>query len=77
MGKLVRNWNSGRWKGRQSKGGGVGIEDLHGLVAGGAEVRTVVDHEVGVRGHCQGILFHGRLQFKDVVVLDGDLEHGS
>ena len=62
---------------RRNKGGGVRIEDLHGLVAGGAEVRTVVDHKVRVQGHGQGVLFHGRFQFEDVVVLDGGLEHGS
>ena len=45
-GKKWRNWqgigNGGRRKCRPSKGGGVGIEDLHGVVAGGAEVRTVI-----------------------------------
>ena len=41
--------------------GGVGIEDLHGVVAGGPEVRTVLDHKVRVRGHGKGIQLHGAL----------------
>ena len=55
----------------------VGIEDLHGVVAGGPEVRTVVDHKVRVQGHGKGIQLHGAFQFVDVVVLDGGLEHGN
>ena len=59
------------------KAGRVGIEDLHGLVAGGAEVGTVIDCEVKVRSKGKGVQFHGAFQFKDVVVLDGVAEHGS
>ena len=47
------------------------------MVVGGAEVRTVIGHKVRVQGHGQGVLFHGRFQFKDVIVLDGVLEHFS
>ena len=63
-------------KGRGSKGGGVGIEDLHGVVAGGAEVRTVIDCKVKVGGNGNGVQFHGGFQFIDVIVLDSILEHG-
>ena len=68
----------GRWRGRRSKGGGVGIEDLDGVVAGGAEVRTVIGHKVRVCGHGKGVLFHGGFHFEDVMVHDGGvLEHGG
>ena len=55
----------------------VDIEDLHGVIAGGPEVRTVIDHKVRVRGHDKGVQHHGAFQFVDVVVLDGGLEHVS
>ena len=46
------------------------------MVAGGAEVRTVIDRKVKVRGNGNGVQFHGGFQFVDVIVLDGILEHG-
>ena len=67
---------SGRVVGCSVVGGsGVGIEDMHGVVAGGPEVRKVIDHKVRVRGHGKAVLLHGAFQFEDVVVLDGVLEH--
>ena len=46
------------------------------MVAGSAEVRTVIDRKVKIRGNGNGVQFHGSLQFVDVIVLDSVLEHG-
>ena len=64
---------AGNW----SKGGGVGVEDLHGVVTGGAEVRTVIHHKVKIQDNSNVVQFHGGVQFVDVIILDGVLEHGS
>ena len=53
----------GRVVGCSVVGGGVGIEDLHGVVAGGPEVKKVIDHKVRVGGHGKGVQLHGAFQF--------------
>ena len=57
--------------------GGVGIEDLHGVVAGSPEVRKVILHKVEVRSNGNIVQFHGGVQFVEVIILDGVLEHFS
>ena len=44
---------------------------------GSTEVGAVIQGEIRVGVHCLGVLVVGSGQFKDVIFLDGILEHGG
>ena len=53
------------------------VEDLHGNFVGGTEVGVVIQGEIRVGVHGLGVLVVGGGQLKDVIFLDGILEHGG
>ena len=80
--KLVDGWGVG-WELSKVEGGEAGrlmeaaLELRICMVTGCAEVRTVINHKFGVRGHGTGILLHCGFQFADIVLQDGVSKHGG